>query len=389
MSGVNWNLGLAQDVGGNAFASFQKGQEQRRVDEGRNALTGYVTNPNDDTLKALAPHQPEFVLAQKQKQQQQAQEQEERQIIGDALTNPDPAIKAQARQRLAYTNSELYMKLDENQRKAVGEQMKSIGQLAFNLLQLPDDQIGPATDNALANMQTQGFDTSGFKRTGNPRQDLLTVLATTGQLDEWEKFSQPRYVPVGEQGLQGLQYGKPMAGGPMVNSSTQQKAPAAPPPPKEAIEDLRRNPKSAPQFDEIFGQGAAAKALGGASSNASGGFSGFKRAIIAQESGGRYGVTNAEGSGAMGVGQIMPETGAALAKREGLPWRPDLMRGNSAEARAYQDRLTDAALKEAWQYGGGDPEKAAKYYFAGPNQKGWGSKTRRYGADITRRMGAR
>ena len=128
---------------------------------------------------------------------------------------------------------------------------------------------------------------------------------------------------------------------------------------------------------------------GGASSNASGGFSGFKRAIIAQESGGRYGVTNAEGSGAMGVGQIMPETGAALAKREGLPWRPDLMRGNSAEARAYQDRLTDAALKEAWQYGGGDPEKAAKYYFAGPNQKGWGSKTRQYGADVTRRMGVR
>lgn len=128
---------------------------------------------------------------------------------------------------------------------------------------------------------------------------------------------------------------------------------------------------------------------GGASSNTGGGFSGFKRAIIAQESGGRYGVTNAEGSGAMGVGQIMPETGAALAKREGLPWRPDLMRGNSAEARAYQDRLTDAALKEAWQYGGGDPEKAAKYYFAGPNQKGWGSKTRQYGADVTRRMGVR
>lgn len=382
MSGVNWNLGLAQDVGGNAFASFQKGQEQRRVDEGRNALTGYVTNPNDDTLKALAPHQPEFVLAQKQKQQQQAQEQEERQIIGDALTNPDPAIKAQARQRLAYTNSELYMKLDENQRKAVDEQMKPIGQLAFNLLQLPDDQIGPATDNALANMQAQGFDTSGFKRTGNPRQDLLTVLATTGQLDEWEKFSQPRYVPVGEQGLQGLQYGKPMAGGPMVNSSTQQKAPAAP----ATKADYDKLPAGA-QYTAP--DGSIRTKPGGASSNASGGFSGFKRAIIAQESGGRYGVTNAEGSGAMGVGQIMPETGAALAKREGLPWRPDLMRGNSAEARAYQDRLTDAALKEAWQYGGGDPEKAAKYYFAGPNQKGWGSKTRQYGADVTRRMGVR
>lgn len=125
MSGVNWNLGLAQDVGGNAFASFQKGQEQRRVDEGRNALTGYVTNPNDDTLKALAPHQPEFVLAQKQKQQQQAQEQEERQIIGDALTNPDPAIKAQARQRLAYTNSELCPNISSNCGADLGLRRKS------------------------------------------------------------------------------------------------------------------------------------------------------------------------------------------------------------------------------------------------------------------------
>lgn len=120
-----------------------------------------------------------------------------------------------------------------------------------------------------------------------------------------------------------------------------------------------------------------------------GSFGGFKRAIIAQESGGQYGVANAEGSGAMGVGQIMPETGAALAKREGLPWRPDLMRGNGPESRAYQDRLTNAALKEAWEYGGGDARKAAQYYFAGPNRKGWGPKTEVYGDSVVRRMGDR
>lgn len=85
----------------------------------------------------------------------------------------------------------------------------------------------------------------------------------------------------------------------------------------------------------------------------------------------------------------MPDTGRVLAQRAGLPWRPDLMRGTSPEARAYQDRLTDAALQEAWEYGGGDARKAAYYYFAGPNKKGWGPKTRKYGESILRRMGAR
>lgn len=118
-------------------------------------------------------------------------------------------------------------------------------------------------------------------------------------------------------------------------------------------------------------------------------FDSFARAIIQQESGGRYGVQNAEGSGASGLGQIMPDTGRALATRLGVPFRLDLLRGTSPEARQYQDRLTQEALREAWQYGGGDPRRAAHYYFAGPNRSGWGPKTRQYGEDILRRMGAR
>lgn len=119
------------------------------------------------------------------------------------------------------------------------------------------------------------------------------------------------------------------------------------------------------------------------------GFDAFKRAIIQQESGGRYGVPNAEGSGAMGIGQIMPETARSLASKLGLPYRPDLLAGTGQQARAYQDRLTEAAVREAWQYGGGDTRKAAHYYFAGPDRKGWGPKTRRYGEDILKRMGQR
>ena len=91
----------------------------------------------------------------------------------------------------------------------------------------------------------------------------------------------------------------------------------------------------------------------------------------------------------MGLGQIMPDTARALASRLNLPYRPDLLSGSGKDARAYQDALTHEAVKEAWEYGRGNTQNAAAYYFAGPNQKGWGPKTRRYGQDILRRMGSR
>lgn len=113
----------------------------------------------------------------------------------------------------------------------------------------------------------------------------------------------------------------------------------------------------------------------------------FRRAIIQQESGGRFGIPNAEGSGAMGLGQIMPDTARALAKRLGLAYRPDLLAGKDKAAQDYQIALTNEATREAWEYGGGDPRKAAAYYFAGPNKKGWGEKTAKYQSDIMRRLG--
>lgn len=117
----------------------------------------------------------------------------------------------------------------------------------------------------------------------------------------------------------------------------------------------------------------------------------FKRAIIGQETGGRYGIANTQGSGAMGVGQIMPDTARALAARLGMPYRPELMAGQSQAARAYQDRLTDAATREAWQAGGNgrDLRTAAMYYHGGSNRRGWGPKTRRYASEVLARLGAR
>lgn len=88
----------------------------------------------------------------------------------------------------------------------------------------------------------------------------------------------------------------------------------------------------------------------------------------------------------MGVGQVMPETTKVLAARLGLPYRPDLMSGTSPEAKRYQDRITDAAAREAWEAGRGDPRRAAMYYHGGSNRRQWGPKTNAYANAILNRL---
>lgn len=379
---VDPNWGLLQ--GNNQFMNnFQMGVSlgDRVATTGRarsldNALSAFAKDPSQQNLNVIIDRDPRTGIQLQDQQRKSAAEQRRRELIPLAARGDENSLL-----ELWGVDPDTAMKLDDNSKKKAVDGIKYISGAAFQIVQLPPEQRPAAWDAYIDQAVGQYPGLAQYKGKYSP-EALNSIVSQAGQMPEFQKFQQPRYVPVGEQGLQPLQYGKPMAGGPMVNSSTQQKAPAAP----ATKADYDKLPAGA-QYTAP--DGSIRTKPGGASSNTGGGFSGFKRAIIAQETRGRYGVTNAEGSGAMGVGQIMPKTGAALAKREGLPWRPDLMRGNSEEARAYQDRLTDAALKEAWQYGGGDPEKAAKYYFAGPNQKGWGSKTRQYGADVTRRMGVR
>lgn len=113
----------------------------------------------------------------------------------------------------------------------------------------------------------------------------------------------------------------------------------------------------------------------------------LRRALRAQESSDDYGAIN-EDSGAMGGYQFMEPTARALAKRLGMEYRPDLMTGaggRTKKGREYQERLMDEQMKDILAFSDGDLERAAAYHFAGPNERGWKGKTRRYQEDILRR----
>lgn len=65
------------------------------------------------------------------------------------------------------------------------------------------------------------------------------------------------------------------------------------------------------------------------------------------------------------------------------------MAGAHPEAKAYQDKITNAALQEAWNAGGQgrDPRTSAMYYHGGSNRKIWGPKTQRYADEVLGRIG--
>jgi len=84
--------------------------------------------------------------------------------------------------------------------------------------------------------------------------------------------------------------------------------------------------------------------------------------------------------------QVLPATAQGVAKRLGVPWRPDLMSGSSEAAANYQRAIGQGYLEEALDKTG-NVSDALKYYHGGPNRRLWGPKTNAYSAGILRRLG--
>jgi hypothetical protein len=100
--------------------------------------------------------------------------------------------------------------------------------------------------------------------------------------------------------------------------------------------------------------------------------------LIRRESGGRPrpGPMTRYGQ-AQGQTQMLDATAESMAKKLGVPWRPDLMRAATPEAMKYQETLGAAYLQEGLDTTG-NARDALRYYHGGPDRKLWGPKTNAY-----------
>ena len=110
--------------------------------------------------------------------------------------------------------------------------------------------------------------------------------------------------------------------------------------------------------------------------------------LIQQESGGRVGISGPQTQygTAQGMTQMLPATAQGVAKKLGVPWRPDLMSGTSEAAAAYQKALGQGYLEESLN-ATGNVRDGLRRYHGGPNRRLWGKKTNSYADNILRRMG--
>lgn len=184
MPEINWGMGIMPDIGGNAMAAFQAGQERKQQELGRNALSAYATDPSEGNLNALAHYAPEFVIKHR----------------GDVAA------------------------ASEKQR---GETAKYVANAAFHIITLPPEQRPAAWDAYIEQGAQQHPDLMQYKGQYSP-QALDALVAEAGKSQEFAQFQQPRYTPVGEQGLAGFQYGVPIQQSGQPQNFAQ--APAAPQP---------------------------------------------------------------------------------------------------------------------------------------------------------------
>ncbi len=222
---IDWSLGVMPDVAGNALAAFQQGQDRRMAHDMRREQM-------DMQRQQFAAQQAEREAAAKTAQQEQVV------IMGKLLAQAqDPASYQQAlaaAQQYGLDVSKAPQQFDPNwvaqQRMIVDAFTKDKGQTISGLAR---------------EFQDAGVDINSPQGQEMFRAALASKYSTESVADNGDTVRRPAFNVNGDR---------------------------APNIPAGAIAELKSNPGTADKFDEIFGQGAAARILGGPSQPATGGF---------------------------------------------------------------------------------------------------------------------
>lgn len=251
--GMYDSLSNPGQIGQNALLAFQQARELRKRDDQQKALTAYATDPNDNSLNALAPYAPEFVIQQRQATAKQQQEQAAAQLRMKAAQGDAGAL-----QQLVGIDFDSWKSLDGSLKQKVKAQNDYIGQAALRISQL-DPQAQPAAwDQAIAQGVQAGYtDLQKYAGQYSP-QALQGAIDNAGLVEKFISLAEPKYLSI-------------PAGGTLVDTRNPQAVQSFQAGAPEAIREgaTATNPQTGEKIQFRNGQWVP---VGGGSGNATGGF---------------------------------------------------------------------------------------------------------------------
>lgn len=258
---VRWELLQPADIGGAFSRGMEQGRARRVESETQNALAAYARNPNDPApVNALAQWNPQLAIQIGEKRRAQAAagaEQQRRASLGAQYAGGDRAGAQQAAMAAGdFDLAETLGKLGKPDKDAIKARSEYIGNAALAVSQLPPEQQAAAWDNYARNGAGYGIDGLDEYVGKFSPEALQSALAASGKVKDYFDTQDVDYrvVPQGGRLVPFDASGRPMSAD--VGAAT------ATAPPSAAVAELRADPTRAAEFDEAFGAGAAARALG-------------------------------------------------------------------------------------------------------------------------------
>lgn len=255
-------------VGASVQNAFDMGQEKARQVKLNESLRAYGEAPSQETAKGVLPHDPRLGIQLGQVEQQRAaqlQQQEHEEFIKE-LTGLAAQGDPQAMVALWSESPEMAMKLDDRQAKAMADGYEFIANAAFHIIQLPPEQRPAAWDSYVQQGVAMGYDGLSQYLGKYSEEALNGAVAKARQMPQFQRFQQPDYMPVGEGGLAGFQFGQPIEQG----GAPQNFAPPSQNLPRISSPAEAMNLPPGTQFVDPHGQVRVVP--GGASGNAGGNF---------------------------------------------------------------------------------------------------------------------
>lgn len=171
-----------------ALSGFQAGQAQRRDADRQGALRSYLENPEDEVaITNLAANSPELGMPLMQQRQKRAREAE----IGDLAYRAQQGDMEAAHQ-LWQLDPDLGSKLSDDHRKLIDTGTKAIGNAAYRIALLPEDQRAAAWDQAVEALSPQFPNLAQYKGQYSDA-NLNSILDQTGMTDKLIDARQPKY----------------------------------------------------------------------------------------------------------------------------------------------------------------------------------------------------